>query len=112
MRLETKNEGKVLIVRSLENRMDAKVTVDFKTKMSRFIDQGNKLIVLSIAKVDFIDSSGLGAIVSVLKLIGHDGDIAISGAEETVLSMFKLTRMDRVFRMFDTEQEAVESLTS
>jgi anti-sigma B factor antagonist len=73
MRLETKNEGKVLVVRSLENRMDAKVAVDFKTEMFRFIDQGNKLIVLSIANVDFIDSSGLGAIVSVLKLIGHDG---------------------------------------
>ena len=112
MRLETKKEGKVLVVRSLENRMDAKVAVDFKTEMSRFINQGNKLIVLSIANVDFIDSSGLGAIVSVLKLIGHDGDIAISGADKTVLSMFKLTRMDRVFKMFDTEQEAVEALAS
>jgi anti-anti-sigma regulatory factor len=48
--------------------------------------------------------------VSSLKKLGEDGDIAISCAKEGVMRLFKLTRMNKVFRMYKTEKEAVEAL--
>lgn len=112
MQLETRNEDGILIVKSLEKRMDAKVAVDFKAEMQKFIAKGNKTIVFDVGDIDFIDSSGLGAIVSAFKLIGRDGELVISGAGKTIMRMFKLTRMDRVFRMFDTAQDAVNALNT
>jgi len=111
MRLETRKEGEVFIVRSLENRMDAKVAVDFRTDMARYINDGNTRIVLNVGGLNFIDSSGLGAIVSCLKQVGRKGEFVIAEADDTVLSMFKLTRMDRVFRIYDTEHEAVQAIS-
>ena len=110
MRLEIKKSGRVTVVKSLENRMDAKVAVDFKTEIGRIVDEGDRWIVFDVSEITFVDSSGLGAIVSSLKMVGKEGDLVIAGAGETVLSLFKLTRMDRVFQMFATEKEAVEAL--
>jgi anti-sigma B factor antagonist len=62
--------------------------------------------------VDFIDSSGLGAIVSALKTIGRNGDLVLCGIKETVMSLFRLTRMDRVFRIFTDQGEATAALSS
>ena len=112
MQIETRKEGKVMVVKYLEKRMDARMAVDIKEKIAEFIGDGHNLIVLEISEVDFIDSSALGAIISSLKLIGSKGSLVISGATEPIVSMFKLTRMDRVFRMFDNEKKAVSALSN
>jgi anti-sigma B factor antagonist len=110
MQIENKKISGVLVVKVLDQRMDAKVAIDFKEKMAGFIHAGNSLIVLNLSEVSLIDSSGLGAIVSSLKTLGRKGDIVICGTRETVMNMFKLTRMDKVFRIFANEEEAIAAL--
>jgi anti-sigma B factor antagonist len=107
MKLESKAAGRYLVVKVLEPRMGADRAISFKEEMVKLIDQGHSAFVLDLSEVKFIDSTGLGAILSVLKRVGKAGDILITGASETVGSMFKLTRMDRVFQMFSTVDEAL-----
>ncbi|KAA3606621.1 MAG: anti-sigma factor antagonist [Calditrichaeota bacterium] len=111
MQLEEKKSGNVLVINILEARMDARVAADFKSRMFNLINSGNTFIVLNFSEVDFIDSSGLGAIVSVLKTIGKNGDIVLSGINDTVMTMFRLTRMDKVFDIYSSESEAVTELS-
>lgn len=111
MDLLEKKTGEVLIVRPLEKRIDAATATEFKEKMGHWIASGNRWIVLDLSEVDFIDSSGLGAIVSGLKKIGNDGNLVISSVRETVMSLFRLTRMNRVFDIFSSEDEAVAALS-
>ena len=111
MQILEKKFGNILLVKPAEKRIDASAATDFKGKMIDRINAGNKRIVLDLAGVDFIDSSGLGAIVSSLKAIGNDGDLAICRINETVMTLFRLTRMNRVFQIFSTEEEAVKSLS-
>jgi len=111
MQIELIKRENILVVNPLESRLDAKMAVGFKDKMTSLIKEGNSQMVLNLSKVDFVDSSGLGAIVSVLKLMGREGQLVISGAQEKVMSMFKLTRMNRVFKVFDSEEEAIAALT-
>jgi serine/threonine-protein kinase RsbW len=61
--------------------------------------------------VNFIDSTGLGAILGVLKRMPKGSDLAICGATSSVSSMFKLTRMDRVFTICKTVDDAVTALS-
>lgn len=109
MNLEDKKENGVLLVRVLDDRLDANVALEFRDTMVSHIRAGEKLIVLNLAAVDFVDSSGLGAIVSSLKKLDENGDIVISCAKEGVERLFKLTRMNKVFRMYKTEKEAIEA---
>ena len=110
MQLDQRRTDEALIVTPLEERLDARVATDFKERMAELIASGNTKIVLDLSRVEFIDSSGLGAIVSSLKRMGGRGDLVVCGLQETTMTMFKLTRMDRVFQVFDSEQQAVSAL--
>ena len=111
MQIEEKKVNDLLIVTPLEKRLDASAAAGFKGKIVDWINSGNNRIVLDLSRVDFIDSSGLGAIVSCLKTLGGNGDLVICGIQETVMSLFKLTRMNRVFQIFPTEAEALKALS-
>lgn len=112
MEIENRQIEDIMIVQPLEKRIDASVSTEFKGRMVDWINAGNKRIVLDLSNVDFIDSSGLGSIVSSLKTIGNDGDLVICGIKETVMGLFRLTRMNRVFQIFTSQQEAIQGLST
>ena len=111
MRFEEHNVGKVLVAKVLESRIAADVAPRFKQGLINYINNGHHVLVLDLSDVTFIDSSGLGALIGSLKAVGNDGELALCGARETVASMFKLTRMNKVFRMFDGPEQAVAALS-
>lgn len=111
MQIEDKLIENILVVTPLEKRLDASAAADFKGKMVDWINQGHRRIVLDLSLVDFVDSSGLGAIVSCLKTLGEGGDLVISGIRDAVLSLFQLTRMNRVFQIFPSPEAAIKGLT-
>jgi anti-sigma B factor antagonist len=111
MQLEDREEGNVLIVKILNQRLDVQGVADFKEKMAEYISNGRRLIVLNISDVEFVDSSGLGAMVSVLKLLKADGRLVICATREPVMRMFKLTRMNKVFNMYERERQAIDVLS-
>ncbi len=110
MDLEEKHKDNILIIKTLNKRLDAHSIDDFKSKLSNHIKNNERAIVLDISEIDFIDSSGLGAIVSILKIMKGNGDIVICGASDTVMRMFKLTRMNKIFNMFENEKQAEAAL--
>lgn len=111
MRFEESKVGDVLVARVLDSRIVAESAPRFKHQLVNYISDGNRSIVLDLQGVSFIDSSGLGALVSSLKVMGREGDLVLCGTGGTVVSMFKLTRMDKVFRMYTTREEAVAALS-
>jgi anti-sigma B factor antagonist len=111
MQFEEHYQQGVWIVRPLERRLDAEVIQEFKLFMSGKIRAGHLLIALDLGDVDFIDSSGLGGIISVLKAVGDSGNVAVFGADKNVLSLFRLTRLDRVIPMMDSLEEVLIALS-
>lgn len=106
MKLETRQEGEDLIVTVGDARVDAAVAVQFKDGMRKTIADGHDRVVLDLSNVDFLDSSGLGAVVAVMKLMGPERRLDLAGLTPTVDKVFRLTRMDLVFRIFGTLEEA------
>jgi anti-sigma B factor antagonist len=97
MQLNTSQSGADTIVAVHSPRLDASFAPQFKTEMMEIVNGGARRIVLDMSVVKLIDSSGLGALVSILKALNGQGSIVIRGASPSVLGLFKLTRMDRVF---------------
>lgn len=110
MDFEEKFNGDILITKLLNTRLDAHTAENFKARFQNYIENNHQWIVMDISEVNFIDSSGLGAIVSVLKRMKGRGDIIISGTNDAVMRMFKLTRMNKIFKMVENEDLAVEML--
>jgi anti-sigma B factor antagonist len=82
-----------------------------KTRLDVILMAGPASVVLDLSKVVFIDSSGLGAILSVLKRMPKGCELIICGTTDPVTSMFKLTRLDRIFTMRKTVDDAVSTLS-
>lgn len=106
MNLITKTENGVLILIPESNRIDAAGAIGLKDQFRIATDGTTERVVMDLSKVDFMDSSGLGAIVSALKLL-KGRRLELAGLTPVVAKVFKLTRMDQVFTIHDTVGDAV-----
>jgi len=111
MQFAERKVGSNIVLEVLESRLGADKAVAFKDAIGRHLAGGAVSIVLDLSKVEFIDSSGLGAILSVLKRMPKGCELILCGTTDPVTSMFKLTRLDRVFTMKRTVDEAVSALS-
>ncbi|TWJ19448.1 STAS domain-containing protein [Geobacter argillaceus] len=111
MNLKSEIRNNVVILEVQEERLDAHNSGDLKAAMLKFYEEGNKNILIDLKDVRFIDSSGLGALVSGFKnAISHQGNLKLASLQPQVKSMFELTRLHRVFEIFPSLTEAIESL--
>lgn len=102
----------VLVLTPRVHRIEAANASAFKSAVVDWINQGHRKIVVDLSHVEFIDSSGLGAVISSLKNLGGDGQLALCGIQRPVMNLFRLTRMNRIFQLFDTRNEAVSHLAA
>lgn len=107
MKLETVQQGGVRLIRPLEERLDAPAAVAFKDAMRLALDGCGGPFVLDLSRIGFLDSSGLGALVAVLKLVGSERELMLVGITPAVDRVFRLTRMDTVFRCLPGIEDAI-----
>jgi len=108
MRIDTRKSDDLLIITPLDNRIDASIAPDFKGHMLNWINEGSTRILLDLYHVEFIDSSGLSVLVSTLKALGGKGELMLCSICETVMNLFRLTRMDRIFKIYPSVEEALK----
>ena len=97
MKLTTETVPGAIIVRVDEERIDAAVAIQFKDRMRDLTSAGDATVILDLCRVGFIDSSGLGAIVAVMKFLAPARRLELAGLTPNVGRVFRLTRMDSVF---------------
>ena len=104
------SEANIVLIR-LSGRLDATASPDVKATLQTFLDRDYLKIIVDFEKVPFVDSSGLVALVSSLRL-AHEkrGDIALSGILPQVQTVFRLTMLDRIFPIHPTFEDAERSL--
>ena len=108
--LQVADEDGVKVVTPTVRRLDASVAPAFKQEAVALVQGGAVRLVVDLAQVEFVDSSGLGALVSVLKALGSHGAMAVCNAGDSVKALFKLTRMDKVFAIAPSRDEALQRL--
>ena len=104
----------VLIITPKGENLDAKEAPDFKEKVLRLIDETHvQHVIFDMHQLQFIDSSGLGCFLSVLrKLNASKGDLKLCSMTKPVRSMFELVSMHKIFEIFPTPQDALKSVST
>jgi len=91
------------------DELDASNSTEFKRDIAPLLQSYTKL-VLDLSQLRFVDSSGLGAMLSCLRqLSGKGGDLKLSGMSKQVRALFELVRMHRIFDIYGTKEEAVRA---
>lgn len=107
MPITVRQEG-TFTVMTLSGRFDALMAKEFKNSIARLIDARQLKIAVDMAAVDFIDSSGLGALVGSLKGVSKEqGEIRIAGLTPEVQTIFELTRLHRIFDIYGSLDTAL-----
>lgn len=104
-------QGEVLEIVADQERIDAAAAPAFKSALQENVPADTRRVLVDLSAVKFVDSTGLGVFVSLLKMMGKDGKLAIVGAQPPVLRLFELTGMNRVFRLLGTREEALSALS-
>ena len=106
MEFDVIQNGAVTHLKMKQTRLDAAGAIGFKEAVRAIADDGADYILLDMSNVAFMDSSGLGALVSVMKYMGAEKKFEITCLTPVVEKVFKLTRMDEVFRVHKSTEDA------
>lgn len=100
----------ILTIRVDYKRLDAAAAPGFRARLDENVSEADDRVVLDLSAVEFMDSTGLGVLVSLLKRMGKGGRIAVCGANAAVTRLFSITRLDTLFTLCASEQDAVDAL--
>ncbi|MCI5146198.1 MAG: anti-sigma factor antagonist [Candidatus Electrothrix sp. AR3] len=98
------------VIKHEKDRLDSACASDFQKNVYSQVSSSHKTIILDLAKVTFIDSSGLGALVAVLKQLPSDGKLLLCGVGHNVFYLLRLTRMDNIFTLYPDLDSAVQTM--
>ena len=103
------SEGKVVVI-ECPVRIDLSVAKDLREIMKESTERDKFLLVVDMDKTEFIDSSGLGALVSRIAVTrSNSGDVRLACFKEAILKLLELTLLDKIFQCCESVQSAVES---
>ncbi len=112
MQIAVGNKDDVIVARIPVADLDAANSGEFKHDIAPILESGTK-VVIDLSAVRFVDSSGLGAMLSCLRqMTARGGDLKLSGMSKQVRATFELVRMDRIFDIFDTDEAAILAFKS
>jgi anti-anti-sigma factor len=94
-----------------DENLDAKDAADFKSKVKELIESSSvHNILLDMHKLHFIDSSGLGSFLSILRTVNNQGgDLKMTGMTKPIRAVFELVNMHKIFEIYNTSEEALRS---
>ena len=104
-------EPGILVGKVIDTRIDGSVIGDLKKQFEPHFSQGLRRVALDISDVRFVDSTGLGALISLRKSLPENGELAVCGASAQVDNLFRLTRLNKVLLMFDDVDAAIAELS-
>ncbi|MEH1845772.1 MAG: STAS domain-containing protein [Nostoc sp.] len=79
---------------------------ELRREVSNIVDNGADILLLDMKEVKFIDSSGLGALVSAMQIVRNaNSKLFVCSISDQVRMLFELTKMDRIFQTFADQDE-------
>ncbi len=110
MKIKVHEKYEAVVIELKGNVMGGPETQEFGELIHKLLDEGKKNIVVDLSGVKFMNSSGLGMLISGYTSVKNsDGKFAIAGATEKINSLLVITKLITIFDSYKTVDEAVES---
>jgi anti-sigma B factor antagonist len=92
----------------LKGEIDLHVSPSVTASLNSMIEKKPQRLVVDLSGVSYIDSAGLAALIGAMqKVEGYGGKFLLAGLQETVRSIFEISRLDQVFQIFPDADAAL-----
>ncbi|MFA5833667.1 MAG: STAS domain-containing protein [Bacteroidota bacterium] len=110
MKFDVTKNGSSAIITLKERKLDVSVSPELKGEFILLCRPTLKSLVIDLTAVEFCDSSGLSALlIADRQMRQHNGEIKLVGVHKKVLSLLKISQLDKVFPIFDSVAKAQKS---
>jgi len=110
VKLTVRQVGDVCVVDAVGRLTLGEGSSTFRDTIRNLVAQGNKKIVLNLGDVTYIDSSGIGELVSAFTTVTNQGGrLKLLNLTKRVQDLLQITKLYTVFEVFDSEAAAVAS---
>ncbi|MFC2135066.1 STAS domain-containing protein [Bacteroidota bacterium] len=110
MKIKTNEKYGAVIVELKGNVMGGPDTQEFSDLLHKLLDDGKKNVVIDLAEVKFMNSSGLGMLISGFTTMKNGGGVfKLANATEKINSLLVITKLITIFENYNSVDEAVES---
>jgi anti-anti-sigma factor len=111
MELTASEKEGALIIRLESETLDSKQVPEFKQRVLDCIHENNAdRVVFDLQKLQFIDSSGLGAFLSLLRQVNtREGHLSLAAMSKSVRTIFELVSMQKIFECYETVNQAIQA---
>ena len=104
---ETRRDNGVLVVH-VDGQLVITNRAELKDLLQQRLASGDRRFVLDFTQTPYIDSSGLGALVTIAKRVREDGgDVRLAGLNDDLRQLFELTKLDTLFSISGTPDQAL-----
>lgn len=110
MKFEDFLEGDVVVIDVSGKIMGGEETTLFHGKIHEYIQQNKKNIVIDLSKVDWMNSVGLGMLISALTTVKNAGGRLVLANISKIESILTITRLITVFEHYDTRKDALKAI--
>ena len=114
MKLKTATEqnGEILILEPKGSLVGGEETDELRTAVADSVEKGNKKLVIDLGKVNYLNSTAIGALVSAhTSYVNRKGKIVLCNVNKNINNIFVVTKLSMIFQVVDTRTDAVLSLT-
>lgn len=109
MEMSVRERGAVAVI-NLSGRLDLASGTALKDQIKKLLAKNSTAVHLNLQHVEFINSSGLGALVSIMKEVRlFKGRLTLSNLASYVQEIFDITQLSHIFEIYQTEDEACAS---
>jgi anti-sigma B factor antagonist len=104
-------EGKVDVITFSIDKINALVTEDIRDEIGKLFENANSKVVIDLKGVNYIDSSGFGCFLSIMKAARNNyGSLKFTSPEPAVMEVFKTLHLNTVFEIYEDRDECVRSM--
>ena len=108
MGFQVQKDAKGVVVVEVDGQLIVGNRQEFKQHVLDALERGERKFLVDFTRTGYIDSSGLGVLVSLSKKIRDEGgDLRLAGLNEDLRTLFELTKLDTLFAISDTPAEAL-----
>ena len=110
IKIDVRPKGNNITLIVLNGEIGTETVNQFKDRIDQIVNDGNTRLIMDFQDVNYLNSMGLGVVAATLKKVKKSkGDLKLLNLSPAVQELFELTRLTKVFEIFDSEDTAIKS---
>jgi anti-anti-sigma factor len=109
--ISLEKRDKVDIISFNVNKIDAMITDEIRDRINKVFDTSNSKVIIDLSGVEYIDSSGFGCFLSVMRTAKNNyGKLKFTNPEPAIMELFRTLHLHTVFQIYDDLEVCIRTL--